>query len=93
MQCHRYCTRISRSEGRWDTEKRDHGGFAEYVDMVHKSLGDYRCIIEVLVSEGDKVFAKMTFTGIHQDEFMGYPPRNTKLVGMDALCSLSTVRE
>ncbi len=55
-------------------EKRDHGGFAEYVDMVHKSLGDYRCIIEELVSEGDKVFAKMTFTGIHQDDFMGYSP-------------------
>ena len=55
-------------------EKRDRGGFAEYVDMVPKSLGDYRCIIEELVSEGDKVFAKMTFTGIHQDEFMGYSP-------------------
>ena len=55
-------------------EKRDHGGFAEYVGMVHKSLGDYRCIIEELVSEGDKVFAKMTFTGIHRDEFMGYSP-------------------
>ena len=54
--------------------KRGHGGFAEYVDMVHKSLGDYRCIIEELVSEGDKVFAKMTFTGIHQDDFMGYSP-------------------
>ncbi len=54
--------------------KRGHVGFAEYVDMVHKSLGDYRCIIEELVSEGDKVFAKMTFTGIHQDEFMGYSP-------------------
>ncbi len=55
-------------------EKRGHSGFAEYVDMVHKALGDYRCIIEELVSEGDKVFAKMTFTGIHQDEFMGYSP-------------------
>ena len=55
-------------------EKRGHSGFAEYVDMFHKALGDYRCRIEELVSEGDKVFAKMTFTGIHRDEFMGYAP-------------------
>ncbi|PKB64233.1 MAG: hypothetical protein BZY80_03430 [SAR202 cluster bacterium Io17-Chloro-G2] len=55
-------------------EKRGRAGFAEYVDMVHKALGDYRCIIEELVSEGEKVFAKMTFTGIHQDELMGYSP-------------------
>ncbi len=27
-------------------EKRGHGGFAEYADMVHRALGDYKCIIE-----------------------------------------------
>ena len=53
-------------------EKRGHDGFAEYVDMVHHALGEYRCIIEELVAEGDKVFAKMRFTGIHRNEFMGY---------------------
>lgn len=42
--------------------------------MVHHALGNYRCLIDELVEEGDKVFAKMTFTGIHRDEFMGYPP-------------------
>ena len=60
-------------------EKRGHAGFAEYVDMVHKALGEYKCIIEELVSEGDKVFAKMTFTGIHRDEFMGYPPTQKRV--------------
>lgn len=60
-------------------EKRGHSGFAEYVDRVHKALGDYRCMIEELVSEGDKVFAKMTFTGIHQDEFMGYAPTHQRV--------------
>lgn len=57
-------------------EKRGHAGFAEYVDMVHKALGEYKCIIEELVAEGNKVFVKMTFTGIHRDEFMGYPPHS-----------------
>ena len=55
-------------------EKRGHRGFAEYVDMIHDALGNYRCIIDELVEEGDKVFAKMTFTGLHQGEFMGFAP-------------------
>lgn len=54
--------------------KRGHAGFAEYVDMVHNALGDYKCIIEELVLENNKVFAKMTFTGIHRNDFMGFPP-------------------
>jgi steroid delta-isomerase-like uncharacterized protein len=60
-------------------EKRGHDGFAEYVDRVHKALGDYRCVIEELVTEGNKVFAKMTFTGVHQDEFMGYRPTHKRV--------------
>ena len=60
-------------------EKQGHSGFAEYVDMVHKALRDYQCIIEDLVEEGDKVFAKMLFTGIHQDEFMGYSPTHQQV--------------
>jgi hypothetical protein len=46
-------------------EKKGHAGFAEYVDMVHQALGEYKCIIEELVAEHNKVFAKMNFTGIH----------------------------
>lgn len=60
-------------------EKRGHKGFGEYVDMVHKALGDYKCIVEDLVEEGDKVFAKMTFTGIHRDEFMGHLPSKKRV--------------
>jgi predicted ester cyclase len=60
-------------------EKRGHTGFAEYVDMVHKALGEYRCIIEDLVSEGNKVFAKMTFSGIHREKFMGYSPTHQRV--------------
>ena len=70
--------------------KRGHSGFAEYVDMVHKALGEYRCIIEELVSEGDKIFAKMTFTGIHQDEFMGYAPTQQRVSW--AGCALFTFK-
>lgn len=60
-------------------EKRGHAGFAEYVDAVHEALGDFRCLIDDLVEEGDKVFAKMTFTGIHRAELMGYAPTNKRV--------------
>jgi steroid delta-isomerase-like uncharacterized protein len=71
-------------------EKRGHEGFSQYVDMVHTALGDYRCIIEELVAEGNKVFAKMTFTGIHRERFMGFPPTN-KRVSWNG-CALFTFR-
>lgn len=59
--------------------KHGHDGFIEYVDMVHNALGEYKCIIEELVSEDDKVFAKMTFTGMHRGEFMGYAPTERRV--------------
>ena len=70
-------------------EKRGHTGFAEYVDMVHAALGEYKCLIRELISEGDKVFAKMTFTGIHRGEFMGYSPTYER-VSWDG-CALFTI--
>ena len=72
-------------------EKRGHSGFAEYVNMVHSALGEYRCIIEELLEEGNKVFAKMSFTGIHKDEFMGYQPSNERLTWKG--CALFTFDE
>ena len=71
-------------------EKKGHKGFAEYVDMVHEALGDYRCIVEELIAESDKVFAKMTFTGIHRGEFMGYSPTQ-KQISWNG-CALFTFR-
>ena len=55
-------------------ERRGHDGFADYLDKVHRALDDYRCIIEELVVEPPKAFARMTFRGVHVDEFLGYAP-------------------
>jgi len=51
-----------------------HAAFADYVDMVTGALGDYRCTILDLVSEGDRAFARMRFEGIHSALFMGFAP-------------------
>ena len=53
-------------------EKRGHDGLAEYVNKVHAALDDYRCDTIDLVAEGNKVFARMRFSGKHRDTFMGY---------------------
>jgi len=47
-------------------------GFIEYVEIIHDALGNYQCIIEELVTEPSKVFARMTFKGIHKGTFMGH---------------------
>ena len=38
---------------------------------VHRALGDYRCIIDELVTDGDRAAARMRFTGKHRAEFLG----------------------
>ena len=50
--------------------KHGHGGFIDYLDSVHAALEDYRCTINDMVAEGDKVFAKMTFEGRHRARLM-----------------------
>lgn len=55
-------------------EKRGHAGFAEYVDMVHAALGEYRCTILDLVVEAPRAFARMRFSGIHVGDFLGFSP-------------------
>ncbi|MGH9392119.1 MAG: ester cyclase, partial [Vicinamibacteria bacterium] len=51
----------------------------DYVDSVHESLGDYRCEIEDLVSEGDRGFARMMFSGVHRGLLLGHPPTGKRV--------------
>jgi len=53
-------------------EKHTRRGFEDYVRFIHAALSDYRCRIEELVIQSNKVFAKMAFSGIHDAEFLGY---------------------
>jgi predicted ester cyclase len=51
-----------------------HVAFVDYVDDVLAALGDYRCDVDELVAEGDRVVARMTFSGIHRGSLLGVPP-------------------
>ena len=48
--------------------------FLDYVTSVTQALSNYRCEIQELVSEESRAAAKMTFSGIHAGNFLGYPP-------------------
>lgn len=57
-------------------EKSGPGGFEEYLDFIHNALGNFKCEILDTVSEGNKLFAKMDFSGVHQNELFGCPATN-----------------
>lgn len=48
--------------------------FCEYVQRVRSALAEYRCDILECVSEDDRSFAKMRFSGVHVGGFRGYSP-------------------
>lgn len=53
--------------------KTGHAEFGDYVRDVTFALGEYRCDIENLVAEADQVVARMMFSGVHRDAFLGVP--------------------
>lgn len=48
--------------------------FLAYVRSVRSALADYHCEILECVSEGDRAFAQMRFSGRHVEPFRGFPP-------------------
>jgi steroid delta-isomerase-like uncharacterized protein len=60
--------------GSLGSECHGHAEFIAYVDQVHAALGGYRCHIEELISEEERSFARLRFSGVHRGEFLGFPP-------------------
>src|SRR5690349_20220498 len=55
-------------------EMRGRAAFCDYVRMVRTALDAYRCDILECVTQADRAFAKMRFSGIHVGPFRGYAP-------------------
>lgn len=53
---------------------RGRAGFVGYVQMVRAALAGYRCDILECVTEGNRAFAKMRFSGTHVGRLRGYKP-------------------
>ena len=50
------------------------GAFLAYVQTVRSALADYHCEILECVTENDRAFAQMRFSGRHVGVFRGFPP-------------------
>jgi len=60
--------------GSLGTESRGHLPFWTYVCDIRSALAEYHCEIIECVSESDRAFLKMRFSGRHVGVFRGHPP-------------------
>ena|SRR5262245_65963093 len=49
-------------------------GFKDYMRTVRRAFPDFQNRVEELVAEGDRVVARLTYTGTHRGELFGIPP-------------------
>lgn len=49
-------------------------GFQGYMSTVRSAFPDFHNQVEDLVAEGEKVVARLTYSGTHQGEMFGLPP-------------------
>lgn len=68
-----------RFKGSLGVDALDYSGFIRYVDSVHAALQDYQCSIVDLVAAPPKVVARMKFSGIHANQFMGFAPTDRQI--------------
>jgi steroid delta-isomerase-like uncharacterized protein len=54
-------------------------GFKEYVALVRAAFPDFRNNVEEMIAEGDKVVARLTYTGTHEGTLFGIPPTGKRI--------------
>jgi predicted ester cyclase len=63
-----------RFRGSLGQSKSGHAEFGEYIDFVQRAFPDFANEIEEIISEGDKAFAKLDYSGTHRGEIFGIAP-------------------
>jgi steroid delta-isomerase-like uncharacterized protein len=53
--------------------------FKQYVNKIHAAFPDFHNHIEELIGEGEKVVARLTYTGTHRGELFGFPGTGKKI--------------
>ena len=57
-------------------------GLKQLMNMAFKAFPDFHETIEDIIAEGDKVWARITFTGTHSGEWLGIAPTGKKITSM-----------
>lgn len=50
-----------------------------FLSMMRGAFPDYRCEVEDLIAEGDRVVARVTVSGTHRGELMGLAPTGKRI--------------
>jgi len=53
--------------------------YKQSLAMLFKGFPDYHGTIEDVIAEGDKVWARVTYTGTHTGEYLGFAPSGKKI--------------
>jgi steroid delta-isomerase-like uncharacterized protein len=70
--------------GSLGAEMRGREAFCDYVRAVRSALDGYRCDILDCLTEGERAFAKMRFSGIHVGTFRSYAPSGKRVQWLGA---------
>jgi steroid delta-isomerase-like uncharacterized protein len=54
-------------------------GLKQLMNIAFKAFPDFHETIEDIIAEGDKVWARITFTGTHEGEWLGIAPTGKKI--------------
>jgi steroid delta-isomerase-like uncharacterized protein len=54
-------------------------GFTRYMEVVRRAFPDYHNHIEELIAEGDRVAARLTYSGTQLGEVFGIPPTGKRV--------------
>ncbi len=53
--------------------------FKQYVNRIWSAFPDFHNQVEELIAEGNKVAARLTYTGTHRGELFGFPASGAKI--------------
>jgi steroid delta-isomerase-like uncharacterized protein len=59
--------------------KHGHAGFAEYMNFIARTFPDFTNEIEETISEDDKAFARLKYSGTHRGELLGIAPTEKRI--------------
>ncbi len=54
-------------------------GVKQYFSSLHAAFPDFHMEVEDMIAEGDKVVARISWSGTHQGEFMGIAPTGNRV--------------
>ena len=60
-------------------EKKGYEGLSKYIDFIRTAFPDFHNQIDLIINEGNKAFAKLTYTGTHKGAAFGIPPTGKKI--------------